>query len=112
MKRGKTRELSVQRMKFYPNKLFVTQEAGEQEDRDVTACAVHTPKYGQIRIVPRLFQASSRRHRMFPARCESSTAFPCLMTYICFSGANGFHLVVENVLSVSLICISSLALGD
>ena len=36
MKRGKTRELSVQRMKFYPNKLFVTQEAGEQEDRDVT----------------------------------------------------------------------------
>lgn len=36
MKRGKPRELSVQRMKFYPNKLFVTQEAGEQEDRNVT----------------------------------------------------------------------------
>ena len=36
MKRGKPRELRVQRMKFYPYKLFVTQEAGEQEDRNVT----------------------------------------------------------------------------
>lgn len=95
MKRGKPRELRVQRMKFYPYKLFVTQEAGEQEDRNVTwrrrAQYNTQTEYGQIRIIPRLFQASSRRHRMFPARCESSTAFPCLVTYICFSGANGSH---------------------
>ena len=36
MKRGKPRELSVQRMKFYRTKLFVTQQAVEQEDGNVT----------------------------------------------------------------------------
>ena len=83
-----------------------------QECHLATARSIQTLKYGQIRIIPRLFQASSRRHRKFAARYESSTAFPCLVTYICFSRANGFHLVVENVLPVSLIFISSLALGD
>ena len=36
MKRGRPRELSVQRMKFYPSKLFVTEQAGDQEDGNVT----------------------------------------------------------------------------